>query len=407
MSPLQDNDAFWRSSESYIAESPHRPGDSDGLAEFAASSDATRSLLYFQTSGYADVPKWVGLSREAFLHSARAVNQHLEVTAKDRWLIALPLHHVGGFSILARCHESGAGFSRMEGKWNPRHFVDYCRTERITLVSLVPTQVYDLVRERLEAPPDLRAVVVGGGGLPAKGGYGHDAISLGWPLLQSYGMTEAASQIATEPLAHLQAGFDPEDLEVLPGWKLETDRNGVLYVRGAALASGYATKRDWRKRKWIAEDVKLGMSPNVHGHPLWDWTPISPDTGLITRDHVELWEHGTRSFLRFLARGSSFVKVLGELVNVDALQPRLEGLAIGSGLGFGKVVVFPLPDERKGARLVLVGQLPMEQLEALRARYNKQSVGCERLDESFHVSALPRTDLGKLDMVSLRRLVKA
>jgi O-succinylbenzoic acid--CoA ligase len=402
------NRSFWESDACYVAESPHRPGDADGLAEFAATSEATRRLLYFQTSAHADIPKWIGIGRSAFLHSARAVNQHLKSSSQDRWLIPQSLHEAGRISLLARCHESGASYVPMERKWSAKRFVECCRDERITLATLVPSQVCDLVAERLEAPPDLRAVVVGGSALPSsKEGYGHAAIALGWPLLQSHSTAEACFPIAMEPLARLRTGFDPETLEVLPDWSLETDRNGILYVRGAALPSGYAIKRDWRKRIWIAEDVKLCMSPVDRGHPLWRWEPIDPESGVITSEHVQLWPDGARTFLRFLARGSTFVKVHGELVNLAILQPRLEGLAIAAGLGFGNVIIFPLPDDHGGNRLVLVGQLPVLQIESLRFRFNKQVAGLEKLHESRSVPAIPRTNLGKVDSVALNRLLGA
>ena len=99
------------------------------------------------------------------LASARAVNAHLEATARDRWLIALPLHHVGGFSILARCFASGASLVRMEEKWEPATFAGLCAAGRITLTSLVPAQVFDLVQAKVHGPSSLRAVIVGGAAL--------------------------------------------------------------------------------------------------------------------------------------------------------------------------------------------------------------------------------------------------
>lgn len=378
MSPLHDNDLFWRSGESFIALSPHRPHDADGLAEFAAGLDETRSLIWFQTSGSEGVPKWVGLSREAFLASARAVNAHLEATSGDRWLIALPLHHVGGFSILARCQKSGSEFFYIVERWDGHHFVGRCRSERITLASLVPAQVHDLVQAKLEAPQGLRAVVVGGGALSKD--LGVRAIALGWPVLQSYGMTEACSQIATEPLDHLYAGFDPERLEVLAGWDVETDESGTLTVRGPALASGYAVKRDGA----------------------WSWEPLDGERGLVTRDRVQLWWHGTRRFLRFLGRESSFVKVLGELVNVAALQERLESLAVSAGIAPKDVVIVPVDDARKGTRLVLAGEGDLQSLDKLKDGFNADVAGFERLDESRVVAELPRTSLGKLDLATLK-----
>jgi o-succinylbenzoate---CoA ligase len=380
---IEGNRRFWEAETVFFGVNPHLPDETDGILSFVVECEETADLLYFQTSGSEGLPKWVGLSRKAFLASARAVNEHLESGAEDRWLITLPLHHVGGFSILARCYESGAKFFHMKGRWDIDRFLSWCLRETITLTSLVPTQVFDLVLANVQAPPGMRAVVVGGGTLAKD--IGLRAGALGWPVLQSYGMTEACSQIATEPLDHLYAGFDPDSLEVLPGWDLSTDSTGTLTVKGRALASGYAVKRDEE----------------------WSWEPIDAQQGLVTRDRVQLWSHGTRRFLRFLGRESSFVKVLGELVNLSTLQARLDELMAGSEQEFGAAVILSMPDDRKGNRLLLVGTLPPPRLEELRARFNEKSVAYERLDESRHIERLPRTSLGKLDREAFERLLHA
>ncbi len=376
---------FWRESASpaFVAASPHRPGEDDGLAAFAASREDTRGLLFFQTSGSEGLPKWVGLTRPACLASARAVNAHLESTSRDRWLIALPLHHVGGFSILARAAESGAAVVHLPDRWHPAAFTSLCQAEHITLTSLVPAQVHDLVQQRLFAPDTLRAVVVGGGGMSRD--LGLRALELGWPVLQSYGMTETASQVATEPLEHLRAGFDPDSLEVLPCWTVSTTAEEHLQVRGPALASGHAVRKDGR----------------------WHWEPIDPAQGLVTRDRVQIWDHGTRRFLRFLGRASSFVKVLGELVSLPALQARLESLHAASGGDARAVLVWPAPDARTGSRLLLVGEGSGPGLESLRLRFNEISPGFERLQAVVTLPAIPRGALGKVDATPLRDLLAA
>ncbi|OAI55568.1 hypothetical protein AYO49_05425 [Verrucomicrobiaceae bacterium SCGC AG-212-N21] len=226
-------------------------------------------------------------------------------------------------------------------------------------------------------------MVVGGGALTHE--VGLRAVSLGWPVLQSFGMTEACSQIATEPLDHLYAGFDPDSLEVLRGWDLTVDESGTLTVKGPALASGYLVKQGGE----------------------WSWSPLNASKGLITRDRVQLWTHGTRKFLRFLGRESAFVKVLGELVNLSALQARLDELLAGAGHPFGAAVILPAPDERKETRLRLVGTLTSQQLEDLRARFNERSAPYEKLDDLLQVPQLPRTSLGKLDKEALERLLRA
>jgi O-succinylbenzoic acid--CoA ligase len=352
-------------------------------------------LVWFQTSGSEGRPKWVGLSREALLASARAVNTHLEASAADRWLLALPQHHVGGFSILARCHVSGASWSELGGKWDAGRYAAACAETGATLSSLVPTQVYDLVAARLEAPATLRAVVVGGGGMHPE--VARRALELGWPVLQSFGMTETASQIATEPLAHLQAGSNPESLEVLDGWDLATQEDGRLIVRGPALAAGYAVP--------VSGAAAGGNKENESG-PAWHWEPVSTATGVITRDRVQLWQHGRRQFLRFLGRDAAFLKVLGELVSLPALQARVDSLCLAKGISPPDVVIWPRPDDRKGTTLVLVGAIDAAVLEALRVDYNAGVTGPERAEAVKVVASIPRGPLGKVVGAEMSRVVE-
>jgi O-succinylbenzoic acid--CoA ligase len=370
----EGNRSFWLADTHYFAVNPHLPDATDGILSFVVDREDLSSLVYFQTSGSEGVPKWVGLTRAALLASARAVNEHLEASPEDRWLITLPLHHVGGFSILARCFDSRAKYHNMKGKWSIDRFMGLCLRETITLTSLVPAQVFDLVQNGVPAPPGLRAVVVGGGALARD--IGLRAASLGWPVLQSFGMTEAGSQIATEPLDHLYAGFDPDSLEVLRGWDLKADDAGTLTIKGPALASGFLVLRDDQ----------------------WSWDPIDPARGLVTRDRVQLWDHGTRKFLRFLGRESSFVKILGELVNLASLQARLAESAVQAGLAPDSAVIVPLPDDRKETRLVLVSDLPTEKADALRKSFNDRAAGFERIDETHTVPSIPRTSIGKPDV---------
>ncbi|HYF37054.1 MAG TPA: AMP-binding protein, partial [Prosthecobacter sp.] len=153
---------FWSGNENYVAANA---AAAQGLTAFAEASEL-RGMCFFQTSGSEGLPKWVALKKEAFLTSGRAVNAHFEITAHDRWLVALPLHHVGGFAIYARAALSGSPvFQWQAPKWNPADFVQVCEEQGITLVSLVPAQVHDLVREKLPCPPSLRAAIIGGGGM--------------------------------------------------------------------------------------------------------------------------------------------------------------------------------------------------------------------------------------------------
>lgn len=367
---------FWSSEANHIALPPFGSENAEGLSAFAQQMGA-RGWCFFQTSGSEGQPKWVGLEKSSFLISARAVNAHFHAAENDRWLIAIPLHHVGGFSILARSHVSGASAHELPGPWDAAAFVEACIRQRITLTSLVPTQVHDLARQHLSAPPTLRVALIGGGALsPA---LRREAEHLGWPVRTTFGMTEAASQIATESTA--------DELIVLPHWQLSTDASDTLTIRGPALAKGYAS-----------------LDPKR----IWHWHPIDPDIGLRTRDRVKLTTSGSHQTLRFLGRESDSLKICGELVSRDALQSRIDTIALGQNFP-APVLLVPLPDPRRETSLTLVTRShssTLAQQTALLEAFNAIALPHERAFQIRTLPALPCTPIGKPDLPATQRLLQ-
>ncbi|WP_395745358.1 AMP-binding protein [Prosthecobacter sp.] len=364
---------FWNDGSAWVAE-PAASDEGRALTKFAQDELQMRDICFFQTSGTEGVRKWVGLTKEALMISARAVNAFFDITARDHWLLALPAHHVGGFGILARSFASGSAVSVLEGKWNAAAFVQKFEAAGATLASLVPTQIFDLVAAELRAPATLRAVLVGGGALNAE--LEAAALAHGWQIHRTYAMTETASTVAAQP----RPGAE---LEVLPIWQVSTDAEGVLSLRGEALALGYAICAEGR----------------------WRWEPVPP-TGLRTRDRVEIVETGSRRCLRFLGRESGIVKILGELVALAPIQERLDTLRLKLGLQ-EDAVVCDVPDARKEHALVLVVTQTMSGETAARLLHelNETLRPLERIDRLQSVAAIPRSDLGKVLMPALRTML--
>ncbi len=275
-------------------------------------------LVLFRTSGSEGRPKWVGLSRGALQASAEAVNGFLAVEKSSVWARFLPRHHVGGFGVEARAFFAGCTCVSSDEKWNADRFAAACAASAVTHTSLVPTQVFDLVEAKILAPSSLRAVVVGGGALaPA---LASAARALGWPVLASYGLTEAASQVATQS----PHAADGQELEILPHWHVETDADRRAVLAGPALATCHIAKVD---ESWQRIDF--------HGR-------------FVTADRVEIRNRR----LRFLGRADSVIKVLGELVDLASLRRRIDDAAVAASC-FGRVRLTPEPDGRRGTRLVL------------------------------------------------------
>lgn len=357
---LLTSEAFWNDPQPFAAgEIPH-------FAELMGH-------VLFETSGSSGNPKWVALSKQALLTSAAAVNRHLQVTAESCWGLALPLNHVGGFGVAARAFDAGCRLETREARWEPTLFCEWLARAGVTHASLVPTQVHDLVKANLTAPSTLTSIVVGGGHLPTA--TGQAARDLGWPVLASYGMSEAASQIATQGLELLEKPYQTAPIPLLPIWQAGTSPDGLLSITGPALFSGY---------------VRDGL----YAPRLSEWH--------LTTDRVLL----DNNQLTPMGRADSRVKVLGELVDPESIEREL-AIISGGRLVPGTYAVVAIPEERAGNELLPVFEAVVDPvlIASVLETYDRQAVGFRRLKPSRVIPSIPRGGLGKIKRVELGLMV--
>jgi O-succinylbenzoate synthase len=377
--------------------------------------DLADGQIGFATSGSTGLPSVVVHTEESLAVSAQAVNAWLGATAESVWLRVLPEFHVGGYQIHTRAGLSGSRLVVDAERWDAERFARICQEEGVSLTSLVPAQVVDLVRCGQRPAEGLRAVVVGGGDLAED--ILTQARQLGWPLLPSYGNSEAGSQVATASLFRTTSGTEEtggRGLEVLPHWEVRVRQDpgarpagageGVLEVRGPALACG--------RFVWC--------------HDRWDWHTLADRDGWWrTSDRVIL--SGRR--LRFAGRVDRVVKILGELVSLESVE---QGLA-EAGLAPGRFAVVAVPELRQGMRLVLVveesnsnhddkvkgpGCMPVEvgcfpdnrsgcgaAVDAAVAAYGKKAAPFARISQVVGVARLPRAPLGKIRYAEVAALI--
>ena len=112
----------------------------------------------------------------------------------DRWLSCLPLYHVGGLAVLFRSCLYGTAVV-LHRRFDVEAFNESLDTKAITLTSLVPTMLYRLLRARGRWPDSLRLVLLGGAAASPE--LLAEAAAAGVPVATTYGLTEAASQVAT------------------------------------------------------------------------------------------------------------------------------------------------------------------------------------------------------------------
>lgn len=196
----------------------------------AVEIDEEAPLAVLFTSGTSGVSAPVVLSRRAFLESAVASRSAVMLDEADRWLLSMPLAHVGGLSILVRCLLARACVVLDTGAFEARRWASMLREHGITHASVVPTMLRRIVDAQIEAPPSLRCLLVGGAACDA--GLARDAIALGLPIRRTYGMTETCAMTTCEA-APGQGGVGRN----LLGIEMKSDA-GEICVRSATLASG-------------------------------------------------------------------------------------------------------------------------------------------------------------------------
>jgi O-succinylbenzoic acid--CoA ligase len=208
-----------------LVDSPLR-GGAAGVAVAREESDVAAVLF---TSGTTMAPRPVELTHGNFLASALGSAVALGLDRDERWLCPMPLAHVGGLSILIRSAIYGTTALVHERFELPRVLAALSEGAA-TLVSLVPTMLARLLDAGLSQPPCLRWVLLGGGPIPDA--LLERALDAGVPVMSTYGMTEACSQIAT--------GGWP-----LPGVSVTLAPDGEVLVRGPVVSPGAIAADGW------------------------------------------------------------------------------------------------------------------------------------------------------------------
>ncbi len=354
-----------------------------GFAERASTPervDAARARVIVPTSGSTGRPKLCVLSERALAASAQANWQNMQLTEDERWLACLPFAHVGGLSILTRMlfarraavvYEAEGGLLSQLGELERT-----LASARISLVSLVPTVLDALLAQGFAPTPSLRAVLLGGAAPGQR--LLERAHAAGVPLLTTYGLTEAASQVTTRRFAERRAAFEFDSGQVscgppLPGVELRIAHDSAIEIRGPNLQNGY-----------------------------WDDDASLTDDGFFRTSDRGTWN--ARGELVVHGRRDDLIITGGENVDplaVEAVLSRLPELR--------NACVFGLDDERWGkvvaAALSFAGQPP--ELMAV-ARFCAENLAVhERPRLVAIVPALPETASGKVDRRAVARSMSA
>jgi O-succinylbenzoic acid--CoA ligase len=191
--------------------------------------DLAATAVLLQTSGTSGAPKPVELSFGNLLWSALGSGVALGTQPAERWLCALPLSHVGGLGIVVRS-SIGATTALVHPGWDTERVLGALEREGVTLVSVVPTTLARLLDAGLRHPPHLRCALAGGAPVPPA--LVGRALEAGIPVAQTYGLTEATSQVTTAAPGDTEADAGPP----LFCTRVRIGPDGEIHVTGPTVA---------------------------------------------------------------------------------------------------------------------------------------------------------------------------
>ncbi len=342
--------------------------DGENMVEVHGPSGAADPAhhSWILTSGSSGAPRPVILTHDNVAAAVAASQTRLRNDAADRWQLVLPPAHVGGASVLWRSAAAGGAVVLDEG-FDPSRTAQRFADGAITISSLVPTMLYRLLDHIDEVSPEVRAVLVGGAA--ANEDLLRRALEVGLPVLATYGLTEACSQVATVAPGEMwsSVGTVGRPLGGMSVTVSDPDPTGAgeITIDGPAVTPGYG-----------GEPLRAGP------HRTGDLGRIDDSGRLVV-----------------LGRTDGVIVTGGENVVPATVERALEAFP-----GLQQAAVVGLPDDEWGeivvACVVTTSGAAME--GELRSHARKTLAAADRPKRYVFVESLPELPNGKIDRSAVR-----
>jgi acyl-CoA synthetase (AMP-forming)/AMP-acid ligase II len=339
--------------------------------------------LFLYTSGTSSRPKCVPLTHANIAWSARNIAADYELNSTDRSLVVLPLFHGHGLIGATLSALASGGTVIIAPRFSASAFWTLSREHRATWYSAVPT-IHQVLLERAD-----------GDGAPSGGlrfirscsaplsSTIHAKLErrFGAPVLQAYGMTEAAHQVSTNPLPPLPN--KPESVGTSPGLSIvdEMGKQRPANTPGEVLVSGPNVMRGYRN------------NPEANAAAFVDGRFRTGDIGTIDAD----------GYLSLTGRIKELINRGGEKISPEEIEAVLL-----THPAVAKAAVFGVPDVKYGEE-VQAAVVPRAAVSARDLQsFCNLHLASFKVPKVIHiVHALPEDDLGKVRRRDLTTLFSA
>ncbi len=253
-------------------------GQGGGKPAASGQAEPDDIALVLHTSGTTSRPKIVPLKQSNVCASARNIRETLAFTADDRGLNIMPLFHIHGLIAGILAPLSGGGQVSCTPGFNALKFFTWMSEVKPTWYTGVPTMHQAILgrasrnREVIQASP-LRFIRSSSSSLPPQVMKELEE-TFGAPVIEAYGMTEAAHQMASNPLppkphhagsVGIAAGPEIQVVD-LAGEAVPAGETGEIVIRGDNVMSGYennekANAEAFTKQGWFRTGDQGVLTP--------------------------------------------------------------------------------------------------------------------------------------------------
>jgi acyl-CoA synthetase (AMP-forming)/AMP-acid ligase II len=331
--------------------------------------------LFLYTSGTTSRPKGVPLTHANLMASAANIADHYRLTPEDISLVVMPLFHVHGLIGATLSTFLAGGTIVVPTKFSAGAFWPTVKTHRITWYSAVPT-IHQVLLSRADADQapaqsGLRFIRSCSAALaPATL---HQLESrFGAPVLEAYGMTEAAHQMASNPLppaAHKPGTVGPGtrvDIGIMDeaGNLLPASTQGEVVIRGPNVTRGYHNSAEANAASFTSGWFRTG------------------DRGFLDSD----------GYLTLVGRIKELINRGGEKISpleVDA--------ALLTHPAVAEAATFAAPDPKYGEEVQAAVVLKAPATETELQNHCRKQLADFKVPKVLHITKdLPRTATGKV-----------
>jgi acyl-CoA synthetase (AMP-forming)/AMP-acid ligase II len=222
-------------------------------------TDGGDPVFIMYTSGTTGLPKGAIHTHDSVQWSVLTTLASVDVRYRDRYLISLPLFHVGALSPMACCIYRGTTIILLN-QFDPSLIWDVFRDEKVTTTLAVPAMLNVMLanyRPALHRPLALRWIMSGAGPVPPS--LIEAYARLGLEVHQVYGMTESGGQAcvispdaAMSRIGSTGKAFFHTDVRIVDEHGVDSEPGvpGEVLVRGRHIMAGY-----WNRPAATAETI--------------------------------------------------------------------------------------------------------------------------------------------------------